>query len=231
MKADFFTIDSVPAVLYGCPSEKVCLFIHGKCGCKEEGELFAEYARRKGWQVLAVDLPEHGARKGETDTFNPWHAVPELKQLISYAQERYQKFALRANSIGAWFSMLAFPDVRFEKCLFVSPILDMELLIRNMMQFASVSEEQLKREKVIPTAFGETLSFQYLEYAASHPITRWESPTEILYAGRDNLTSRETVSAFAKRFSCGLTVMEEGEHWFHTPEQLAVLNQWTEAHL
>ena len=24
-----------------------------------------------------------------------------------------------------------------------------------------------------------------------------------------------------------LTVMEEGEHWFHTPEQLAVLDRWT----
>ena len=38
---------------------------------------------------------------------------------------------------------------------------------------------------------------------------------------------RDTVDAFVQRFGCGLTVLEEGEHWFHTPEQLAALEAWT----
>ena len=33
--------------------------------------------------------------------------------------------------------------------------------------------------------------------------------------------------AFAARPGRTLTVMEDGEHWFHTPQQLAVLEQWT----
>ncbi len=103
----------------------------------------------------------------------------------------------------------------------------MERLIRRMMGWAGVSEEQLEREQTIPTAFGETLSWPYYCYAREHPVTRWNAPTAILYAGRDDLTERGTVDDFAARFHCRLTVMEDGEHWFHTPEQLAVLDRWT----
>ena len=79
---------------------------------------------------------------------------------------------------------------------------------------------------MIHAAFGETLSWKYLTYAEEHPITRWDSPTAILYAGKDHLTARETVDDFAKRFGCTVTVMENWEHWFHTEEQLAVLDAW-----
>lgn len=94
------------------------------------------------------------------------------------------------------------------------------------MQWAGVSEERLKTEFLIPTDFGEILSWEYYEYAKAHSITEWQSPTDILYAGNDNMTARETVDKFVERFHTSLRVMENGEHWFHTPEQLAVLNQW-----
>ncbi|MDO5846028.1 MAG: alpha/beta hydrolase [Methanocorpusculum sp.] len=231
MKPNYLTIDSIPAVFYGEPSENLFLYIHGKSGYKEEAEQFAGRAVKKGWRVLAVDLPGHGARKGEVNTFNPWNAVPELQRVLAFAENRYHRLSLFANSIGAWFSMQAFSDAQFERCLFVSPVLDMALLIRNMMQWAQVSEARLREEKVIPTAFGETLSYEYLQYAVSHPVSRVPGPTEIIYAGHDTLTSRDTVLAFAERFGCGLTIMEDGEHWFHTPEQIAVLNRWIDAHL
>ena len=55
---------SVPAVLYGFPSPQVWLCLHGKGGRKEEAESFAQVVCSKGWQVLAIDLPGHGARSG-----------------------------------------------------------------------------------------------------------------------------------------------------------------------
>lgn len=61
-------------------------------------------------------------------------------------------------------------------------------------------------------------------------MTSWNTPTAILYAGRDSLTGRETVDGFVRRFGCELTVLENGEHWFHTPEQLLELKRWEEAH-
>ena len=108
----------------------------------------------------------------------------------------------------------------------MSPILDMEKLIRDMMGWAGVTREQLKAAGEIPTAFGETLSWKYLTYAAEKRITKWDIPTAILYAGQDHLTARKTVDDFARRFGCTVTVMEYGEHWFHTEEQLAVLDAW-----
>lgn len=56
----------------------------------------------------------------------------------------------------------------------------------------------------------------------------WPSPTSILYAEKDNLTSRQEVDDFIRCFPCDLTVLKGGEHWFHTPEQLEILRQWTD---
>lgn len=221
----------IPAVLYGEPSDGVWLYIHGKGGYKEEAAAFAGAACPRGWQVLAVDLPEHGARRGSVETLDPWHTVPELQELLAYAGARWGRIALRCTSLGAWFSLLAFTGAPLEKALFVSPVLDMERLIRDMMGWAGVGEGRLETEGEIATEFGETLSWRYLQYAREHPVAVWTVPTEILYAGQDHLTGRETVEAFIRRFGCGLTVVEGGEHWFHTPEQLAALYAWEEAHL
>ena len=226
MDAVSLSIGHIPAMLWGPPSEQVYIFVHGKCGCKEEGAAFADIVCPRGRQVLSIDLPGHGYRKDEMDRFDPWHVVPELDAVLDYAHSRWPHVSLRANSIGAWFSMLSDAG-KLENCLLVSPVLDMERLIRRMMGWAGVSEEQLERQQTIPTAFGETLSWPYYCYAREHPITCWDAPTAILYAGKDDLTERDTVDDFAARFHCRLTVMEEGEHWFHTPEQLAVLDRWT----
>ena len=54
----------------------------------------------------------------------------------------------------------------------------------------------------------------------------WNVPTEILYGSNDNLQSIDTIKEFVVKESAGLTVMEGGEHWFHTDEQMRFLNQW-----
>ena len=219
-------LQHIPAVLYGDSGENLYLYIHGKMGCKEEAARLAEIVCPMGYQVLSVDLPGHGERTGERERFLPWEVVPELRMIYETARQRWKKIRLYANSIGVYFSLLAFREARLEKSLFVSPVLDMEKLIHDMMGWAGVTREQLREAGEIPTAFGETLSWKYLTYAAEHQITRWDSPTAILYAGQDHLTARKTVDDFAQRFGCAVTVMENGEHWFHTEEQLAVLDAW-----
>ena len=226
MKEKHILILEIPAALYGDSSESLFLYIHGKMGCKEEAARFAEIVCPKGYQVLSIDLPGHGERTGEMERFVPWEVVPELQAVYEFSQQRWKKISLYANSIGAYFSLLAFRNAKPEKSLFVSPILDMEKLIHDMLGWAGVTQEQLHQAGEIPTAFGETLSWEYLTYAAEHRITKWDSPTAILYAGQDHLTVRETVEEFARRFGCSVTVMENGEHWFHTEEQLAVLDTW-----
>lgn len=226
MKTEFLKISGIPAVLYGEPSEKGYLFIHGQGGNKEEAAAFAEIANPAGYQVMGIDLPEHGARKGMPGSFDPWTAVPELKAVLTHLKKHWSSISLRANSIGAYFSMLAFSGEPVKKALFVSPIVDMERLICDMIGWAGVTEEILRREGEIPTNFGQTLSWPYLCWVREHPLTDFTAPTAILYAGQDNLTSRETVSAFAKAHGASLEIYEPGEHWFHTPEQLEVLRSW-----
>ena len=229
MKKEHFQIRGIPSILWGEPSKNLYLFIHGQAGCKEEAESFAEIAGCYGWQVLSMDLPEHGERKMEKNTFDPWHTVPELLTVMEYAKSHWNRIALRANSIGAWFSMVSLSNENLESCLFVSPILDMQQVIYNMMAWAGVSEDRLRLEQTIPTSFGQTLSWEYLSYVKKHPIAKWCFPTKILYGEKDNLTERSIIENFTRNFGCSLTVMENGEHWFHTPEQLQFLDKWTKS--
>jgi hypothetical protein len=229
MKKECFNIQGIPSILLGESSKNLFLFVHGQGGCKEEAGAFAEIAGCYGWQILSVDLPEHGERKEEKNAFVPWHVVPELSAVMKYARSHWESIALRANSIGAWFSMLSLGNENLEKCLFVSPILDMHQLIKNMMLRADVSEDRLRREGTISTSFGQTLSWEYLSYVKKHPITQWDFSTEILYGDKDNLTDFSVMEKFTKHFECRLTVMKNGEHWFHTPEQLEFLDKWTMA--
>jgi pimeloyl-ACP methyl ester carboxylesterase len=223
-------IGATPAVLYGEASDSLFLFVHGQGGRKEEAAAFAALACPRGWQVLGVDLPEHGGRT-DSATFDPWHAVPELWQVLAYAKTRWTRIALRANSIGSLFSLMAFSDEPLVRCLLVSPLVDMERMIQNLMRWSGVTEERLQREQRIPTDFGQTLSWEYLSYTRAHPITVWNTPTCILRAEKDEQIDGDTVEAFAARFGCELTVTPGGEHWFHTPEELAVLQKWEQAAL
>lgn len=226
MKKEYSQIQGIPSILWGEPSKKLYLFIHGQGGFKEEAEHFAEIAGSYGWQALSIDLPEHGERKREKNTFDPWHAGPELSVVMEYAQSHWDSIGLMANSIGAWFSMLSYANEKIEKCLFVSPILDMYRLIQNMMAWANVTEAQLEKEQTIPTSFGQALSWDYLKYVKEHPISKWSFQTEILYADKDHLIEPAVVDNFTNRFGCRLTIMENGEHWFHTPKQLKFLDKW-----
>ena len=50
-----------------------------------------------------------------------------------------------------------------------------------------------------------------------------------MYGSGDALMPRETVEAFARRTGAALTVMEGGEHWFHTNAQMQFLDAWVRA--
>lgn len=59
----------VPVLLYGDFADRVLIYIHGQDGRKEEAESFAEIATNYGWQVISVDLPEHGEKRIRQDLY------------------------------------------------------------------------------------------------------------------------------------------------------------------
>ena len=95
-----------------------------------------------------------------------------------------------------------------------------------MFVWANVNETELKEKKIIPTDFGEPLSWEYLVFVRKNPVFNWNFNTRILYGSKDNLMEIDVIKEFADRFGCELTVMQEGEHYFHTPHQLEFRNAW-----
>ena len=79
--------------------------------------------------------------------------------------------------------------------------------------------------RIILVDFGDDLSWDYLGYVRNHAI-HWNVPTQILYGSNDNLQSIDTMNKFVQENGAGLTVMDGGEHWFHTEEQMKFLDEW-----
>ena len=186
------------------------LYIHGKGGAVSEAEHYKKL------------FPDHDVTGLDYKTFTPWETGRKIREA---AEKAGGKIILIANSIGAYFSMCAGIDDLTERAYFISPIVDMEKLILGMMNQAGVTEDELRAKGVIPTGLGEDLSWEYLSYVREHPV-KWSAPTSILYGEFDALTDHETVRSFAEKHCASLTVMEGGEHWFHTEEQMRFLDEW-----
>jgi len=132
----------------------------------------------------------------------PWEAEREFAEYFDSLVERgCGSIGIIANSIGAFYAMCALVGRNIAAAYFISPIVDMERIE------------------------GVMLDEEHMRYVRQHPID-WRVPTHILYGENDNLTSLATISDFARRTGATLEVMPGGEHWFHTPEQMAFLDEW-----
>ena len=97
------------------------IYIHGKGGsaaeCEHYKSLFPDC------EVIGLDY----------QTFTPWETGKEIHIAVEELKSKYENVILIANSIGAFFSMNAGIDDMIQKAYFISPIVDMEKLITNMM--------------------------------------------------------------------------------------------------
>ena len=226
MKKEHIQIGHIPAVIWGEPSNRVFLAVHGDQSNKEDQviEVFAQEATKKGYQVVSFDLPEHGERKQESTMCSVQICVKELSEVMAFARSKYKQVSLFACSMGAYFSMLAYKDESLEQTLLLSPVVDMRRIIENIMSYAQVTPEQLEQQKEIVTPF-KTLYWDYYQYVIEHPV-EWNKKTALLYGAKDFLCEYEIVKNFADRAHAEMTVLDEGEHFFHTEEQIAFYRDW-----
>ena len=185
------------------------IYVHGKGGSADEAEFYKKFFEN----VVGFDY------KSE----NVWDFKEEFLQFI--AGKNLAEIILIANSIGAYFSMNALSGKKIQKAFFISPIVDMEKIIENLMRAENVTENELRAKKIIPTKFGENLSWNYLKYVRENKID-WQSPTEILYGEKDNFTDKQTMIDFAEKIGANVKIMKDGEHFFHTAEQMNFLDNW-----
>lgn len=224
MQQEKLLVHSIPAIVWGRTSDKVFIHVHGKMSRKEDAAMFARIAEEKGYQTLSFDLPEHGERQDDARC-DVWNGIRELRLIYDYASSRWREVSLFACSLGAYFSLQAFREDAFAKCLFQSPIVDMEYLVGRMMVWFGVSEALLEEKGEVDTPI-DPLRWDYYQYIRSHLVDKWMSPTAILFGGRDDLQSGEVMEGFADRFSCRLTVAESCAHAFMDPGDGQIIADW-----
>ena len=150
--------------------KNIVIYVHGKGGSAAEAEHYRQLFPDS--EVIGFDYHAQ----------TPWEAKEEFPEFFAQQRKHCDRLTLVANSIGAFFSLSSLDGALVDSACLISPVVDMEKLIENMMLWADVTEQELAEKLEIPTDFGETLSWKYLCYVREHPIA-WQVPTEILYAG------------------------------------------------
>lgn len=97
------------------------IYIHGKGGNAAEAEHY---------NLLFSPCNVIGL---EYKSFTPWEAGMEIHAAVAELNAEYDRIILIANSIGAYFSMNADIEGYVIHAFFISPIVDMEKLISDMM--------------------------------------------------------------------------------------------------
>lgn len=196
--------------------KKAIIYVHGKGGSALEAENFKKNC--PGFDMIGIDYQE----------YLPWIVREKIQIKYDEIKFNYGQIDLVANSIGVYFSMLALQNSSINKALFISPILDMKKSIYDKLQLLGLTTADLENEGEIAIPSSENLSWKYLKFVEDNPIV-WKIPTEILYGQNDDHTSKETLDSFVQSHNAHVTIMENGQHWFHTKEQVNFLNHWMES--
>ena len=179
----------------------------------------------QGDQLITFDLPTHGNRQDDK-AFNPIEASPEVRMFAQLAHSQSTEIGLRAHSIRAYFSLCDTPAGTFERVWLVSPLLDLEYYIPDMMAEYSVTDEQLEAEPEINTPRG-VLEWPYLRFVEKHPA-RLDIPSWIIRGDQDEVVPLDALSRFVGASGVELVQIEGGQHFLGQPPHLDTVVAWFE---
>ena len=115
--------------------DKIAVYIHGKDGNVNEAEHYKPL------------FPQYDVKGFDYKAQTPWEAKKEFSSAIRSLCKEYESVTLIANSIGAYFALHSLAGQRIEKAFLISPIVDMEELIIQMMAQAGITEGELEKRK------------------------------------------------------------------------------------
>ncbi|MBQ7250862.1 MAG: helix-turn-helix transcriptional regulator [Bacilli bacterium] len=200
------------------PRHDSCLvYIHGLNGSGSEADFYSFYTNKH--DVIGLDY-EDG---------NPWEVKDKIIPAFEEISRKYKIVYVVANSIGAFYAYWYLSSFQVEKAFFISPLVNMKQTVETAMKKNKVSLERLKREKVITTDNGQTLSYDF--YMSLNEKDNWKAKTHVLYGEKDRLLDKDSVFEFVARHDSSLTIMKNGEHLFHTPGQIKFLKKWINEYL
>lgn len=193
---------------------KVIVYIHGLKGNAKEIENFSYL--NEDYVLVGLDYIDG----------NPWELKETIKNEFINITKGFKEVYVIANSIGALYTFDYLYKLNIKKAFFISPLLNMHQIIKNMMKDNNISEELLKEKQFITLNDGTMLSHEY--YAHTRQMNKnWNIPTEILYGDKDELVDLKSVIAFLRKYpNSKLTISKESGHYFHTPNDLEIIKNW-----
>ena len=192
--------------------KKAVVYIHGQGGNAKEADHYKALFR--GWDVVGLDYTAQ----------TPWEAKEEFPALLEPICREHGAVQMVANSIGAYFAMDALSGWPIERAWFISPVVNMERLITDMMAWAGVTEEELREKRESPPPLARPFPGTISAIQESTPSGGTFHPHFV--RGKRYFDFLFHYLGFAEQIHADLTVMKDGEHWFHTPEQMQFLDDW-----
>lgn len=228
MKKEKILIENIPTIIWGENKKNIILAVHGNKSSKDDEiiEILAEEGIKLGYQIVSFDLPNHGERTNKENTVKVENYLRDLRKVFEYIKSKNKKITLFGNSMGAYFSLLELKEERLDQVLFLSPVVNMFEIIKGMMYWFNISEEELCDRKKIETPIGETLYYDYYKYVKDNEVNLWNNNTKILYGKKDSLVSLKSLNEFIEKFKGEITYSENSEHYFYTEEDIGVYRKW-----
>ena len=250
MEKYYFSITSndrtIPAILWGARCDRVLICVHDSMSSMEDSTiaLAAEIAEKKGFHSLSFTLPGHGTRSNELDyLFTPWNASRDLMSVYNYAKNLFSEISIFACGIGAYFTMLIYPDIVPKQLLFLSPTINVENSIRSMMERCGVTEKQLEREGFFAYPDGRILDWEYYRYVKDHPIEYIHkhlvfrshppkpTPMAILHGEQDTVVPWREAAGFSGCYDAYFMLLQDSGHTFRTKTQRKALSLWLDQYM
>lgn len=188
------------------------IYIHGLYGNSGEADFYSFYTNK--YDVIGLDYKDG----------NPWEVKDKIIHEFSEISKRYKNVYVIANSIGAFYTCMYLSEFNIKKAFFISPLVNMKEVINGLMKQYNISLDALKTRKIINLDNGQTLSYDF--YESLKERDNWDIKTYVLYGEKDKLVDQKSIFNFISSHNSSLTIMKNGEHYFHTPGQLKFIKKW-----
>lgn len=221
-------IHGIPSMIWGRKSNKVVIITHGSQSHKEDRfiQCCADILCDKGYQIISFDLPEHGERRNQLPIHTVKQAIEDMQVIMNYAKEHYNSIITIGCSLGAYYTLLAYQDESITQCLLLSPVVDLIELTHEMLENDNRTIRDVFYNKQVTLSNGIIVREEDYTYLSNHSIKTLKCPLSILYGMKDNLIKFESIQKFVSQYNCKLVLSDESAHYFHTKEDMNMIEIW-----
>lgn len=195
------------------PRHDSCIiYIHGLHGSVSESDFYSFLTNKH--DVIGLDYKDG----------NPREIKDKIIKEFSEISKNYKTIYVIANSVGAFYAYWYLSSFKIEKAFFISPFVNMKQTIEKLMKQNIITFQELKEKKTILLKNGQCLSYDF--YTSLSKEDNWNAKTYVLYGEKDKLVDKDSIFTFLAHHNASLTIMKNGEHYFHTHGQLKFIKKW-----